>query len=572
MFIMEQEKLTKITFFTGYNYHLRYFNIKRKIKNLDINAEMLQEIINEEYKPLIFEGGEISKNGQKIFDIKKIQAHFKSKGPKQNQNYSYLKKTIKSIPYTEEAKYYLMVEIISETTQYCADLASILIGLKDFGTKKSTFSQIKDARIKKWYLDYKTPSMDDFLNIFNFPQLSKLTPEERFAINLKFEELNWSLIKIGKYYSYNYDYLYTPYRHGMKGSFWREGADNIFCRTLTKDKRYNLFHLSKNRIDECLEIADLIYFIFHNDLQKILFSKGLSPLFKNFRLKLPKAPEIPNQSFNPKDIKEKLPYLRDLKLNCFNSNDIGSIHEFCKNSENNINFQYVKPKNGVPHFKLDCIQYFLDEFYSFSKKIKEKEYIIISISPLALFIELLYISLRNNSRYNLMFELIGDSIFNYLVVEKNLDFVFNDLSKTINRAKQFKGITDEIVEDFIILIGLNYYKDIIEGIQISDKEISYLIYIYKCKITRRINRINFMKKSCPDIILNTLVQILIVGCLTEYNHLQQFAKELKINNLDDFLRKCYDYISNSIKNELEIDFLLELVNFLYETTNFLDKF
>ena len=62
---LEQENLTKIVFFTGYNYHLRYYNIVRKIDDLEKNAQRLQKIVNDDYKPLIFKGGEIQKKGKK---------------------------------------------------------------------------------------------------------------------------------------------------------------------------------------------------------------------------------------------------------------------------------------------------------------------------------------------------------------------------------------------------------------------------------------------------------------------------------------------------------------------------
>jgi len=85
-------------FFTGYNYHLRYYNIVRKIDDLEKNALRLQKIVNDDYKPLIFKGGEIREKGRKIFDVKEIKIDLKTN----NSRDSYFTKKITSIPYTEE--------------------------------------------------------------------------------------------------------------------------------------------------------------------------------------------------------------------------------------------------------------------------------------------------------------------------------------------------------------------------------------------------------------------------------------------------------------------------------------
>ena len=563
---METEKVTKIAFFTGYNYYLRYFNIKRKHEDLKNNAERLQTIINEEHKPFIFKGGELVRNGKKIFDVTKIQATMKTKEPTRG---SYTKK-FTSIPYTEQALHYLMVEIIIETTQYCADLASIILGLKDFRSSKSTYSQIEDVRIKKWYRDYEKPSLEEFLDIFDLPQFHELTPEERFNISLKIDELKWNLNKIGKFYWYNYDYLYTPIRHGMKGTFFKDKENHVFCKTLTKDKKWNFYHLSENRIKECLQIAELIYTIFNKYLQEILFSRGLSPLFKNIRFNVPKGPPLHVESFDPKCITIKFIDLIEITVHHFTTDDISSLHKFASNPRNNIDYNYIKNENGVSLFKLDGTPYYLDELFSFSKKLSEKKFLIITNSPFAYFVELMYISLRIKPLDNVLFEQVRDSIFNYLAVEKNIDYVLENPSKIIHRTNQLKWITDKLVEDFVILASLNYYKETIDNSQFKDKEFNYFCYIYEKKITRFLNMKELFSDSSPDIILQVLVDILIINSLIGHKSIMKYADGLKLENLEPFLTRCTDLISKATTVGLNLEFLLLLLDFLYDTTTNLE--
>lgn len=563
---MEIEKVTKIAFFTGYNYSLRYFNIKRKYEDLRNNAERLQTIINEEHKPFIFKGGELVKNGKKIFDVTKIQATMKTKEPKQG---SFTKK-FTSIPYTEQALHYLMVDIILEATQYCADLASVILGLKDFRSSKSTYSQIEDVRIKKWYRDYEKPSLEEFLDIFDLPPFYKLTPEERFNISLKYDELKWNLNKIGKFYWYNYDYLYTPIRHGMKGTFFKDEKNHVFFKTLTKDKKWNLYYLSESRINECLQISELIYIVFNNYLQEILFSRGLSPLFKSIRIKVLKGPTLPVESFDPTLITIKFIDLPEIIVHHFTTNDISSLHQFANNPQNNIDYKYIKNINGISLFKLDGTPYYLDELFSFSKKLSEKIYLIITNSPFAYFVELMYISLKIKPLDKVLFEQVGDSIFNYLAVEKNIDYVLEDPSKIIHRTNQLKAITDKLVEDVVILTGLNYYKETIDNSQFNDKELIYFCYIYEKKIIRFLNMKGLFSDSSPDIILQVLVDILIINSMMGPKSIMKYADALKLKNLEPVLTKCVYLISKSTQEGLNLEFLLLLLDFLYDTTSSLE--
>lgn len=562
---LKREDLTKIMFFVGYNYHLRYYNIVRKIEDLEKNALRLQKLVNDNYQPLLFKEGEIKKNGKKIFDIKEVNIHYESKISK----VASFTKNFTSLLYTEESKYYLMIDIISETTQYCSDLASIIIGLKEFDTNKGTFFQINDATIKNWFSDLTKPSLKDFEKILNLMPLNELPSEERFKITLKHDAFLWNLNKIGRFYSYNYDYLYTPFRHGMKGSFHKDSDNQIFCRTLTKDKKWNFYYLSDNRISECKEIADLIFNIFHNELNPILFGKVLSPSLGKFRIQVSDAPNLPIKLFNPEDIKKEFTTIKNIKINAFHMKDFASIHEFAKITESKISFKYKKMKKGTSLFTIDGSDYYLDSFFSFFKKIKKNEYIIIYSSPLAFFVELAYISITSNEIHDFKISQIKDIIFHYLTMEKELDFFLEDPSKIPYRTKQFKTLTNEIIMDFILLIGLYFNDKIYRKVQFSDEEIDYLVYIQEKRIIRLIHGMNLIIKFPSDIMIQILFQLLIINYL-KTNQIEQFCKELNIKNINDFLETSVGYLENSVKKDLDLEILLKFLDYLFDFINHLE--
>ncbi len=563
---MENDKLTKIVFFTGYNYHLRYYNIQRKIKNLNANAERFQKAVTDNFKPLTFAGGEVKKDGKKLAEIKGFKIDIKSN----IKNLTSRLKKVSTIPYTEECKYYLMVEIISETTQYCADLASIIIGLKDFKTNRSTYSQIADAKLKKWYQTLQEPSLRDFLEIFNLNPLNEIPLEERFMVGLKYDQFLWNLNKIGKFYGYNYDYLYTPFRHGMKGSFWKDSENRVFCRTLTRDKKFNLFYLSDNRINECQEIAEIIFTIFHTDLGPILFKKVLPSSFTKHQITALKAPQLPKISFNPENLKKKFESLRGIKIHHFFSGDVASINDFSRNHENNIKYNFIKMKKGTSYCKIDGVNYYLDEFFSFSKKINKSDYIVIVNSPLAYYIELAIINNRTGELYDLMMGEFREFIFQYLAMEKDFDYVFEDPLKIVQRKNQILVRTEEILNDFIGLIGLYNNHKIYETLQFSEGELDFLIYVQKKNMIRLFNMKNYMKKLYPDIILQIVLQLLLINYFKP-NQIKTYLKELHVKDIKLFLKTSDSYLSNSAKNQLNFDKLLAFLNFLFDTINDLGK-
>ncbi|KKN54967.1 hypothetical protein LCGC14_0586890 [marine sediment metagenome] len=54
-----------------------------------------------------------------------------------------------------------------------------------------------------------------------------------------------------------------------------------------------------------------------------------------------------------------------------------------------------------------------------------------------------------------MMNQIKESIYNYLAIEKDFGYLLQDPSKIKHRADQFTALANEIMKDFILLIGLH---------------------------------------------------------------------------------------------------------------------
>ncbi len=90
-------------------------------------------------------------------------------------------------------------------------------------------------------------------------------------------------------------------------------------------------------------------------------------------------------------------------------------------------------KKGTSYCKIDGVKYYLDEFFSFSKKINESDYIVIVNSPLAYYVELAIINNRTGELYDFMMGEFKESIFQYIAMEKNVDYIFEDPLKIFHR-------------------------------------------------------------------------------------------------------------------------------------------
>ena len=533
--LMDQEELIKLTYFGGYNYFLRSCNIKRKIDNLETNSESLKNIIKKNYKPFIFQGGSLSKNGQEIAKVKKIEVKIES----EKKIISNKKLTVKSIDPEEKAKPFLIVDIIAETTQYCADLASAMIGLRDYQTNKFTYLNVKDSKIRDWYLKLDQPTFDDFLKILNFPKIHMIKPGERLSLNLKYERILWKLKKIGKFYNNYYKYIYTPYRHNMKISFWEDDAGRIWCRTLTEDKKYNFFYISQDRLNQCLDIVETIYDIFHNELGSILFSKHFTLFKQEKKIREIKAPSLPYYPVNDKII-QIFDNLKEFSIHYFPINDIPKISKFINSRKTNIKFKYFKKTNTI---SIDGKKYLLDEFWAYYNKFNKNELLLLYSCPLSLFIELAVFTVRENNILNEMYKNSKDIVLNYLVI-KDISFFSKNIVK---RVEMMNSLVDQIMNDFLILFSIYVNSEKYERITFKEEEINYLKFHYETKILKILNQGEYMKKFYEDHYINLFILILII------DYFQDYSSEI-------------DSLSKTMKNDLNVD-IKELAQILIKIKN-----
>lgn len=179
---MKVPNMNKEFFLRNYNYHFRFANIKRKIRDYQLNAEKLQEVMETIYKPIKIKGV-LREKGKKIFEHEGIFLTMISdviEGPtKIRKKYYMLSKK-------EQIKYLLLLEIISETTQYCADLAAIMISLRDFNKNKLSIVNITDIINRRLNLSNKI-TIHHFL-VNDIQAFLKFNNTNQFGIEINYNK------------------------------------------------------------------------------------------------------------------------------------------------------------------------------------------------------------------------------------------------------------------------------------------------------------------------------------------------------------------------------------------------
>ncbi len=563
-------KLQKDFFLKNYSYYFRFCNIKRKIRNLESYSSDLSEIIQEEYKPFILKEAELRYKKQKLADIKKFKITVSDK--LEIEDPKSLKLTFYSIPPSEQAKYLLFLEIISETTQYCADLASVLISLKNYEKNKLSIIRIHDKSIREWYKDKKKPSLNDFLKILNYPPLNTLPLEKRFYITIRYDKLYWTLKEIGKFYNDYYKYIYTPYRHNMKIFLLKSQKDDIFFFRLDDDGTYHGMNFPKAKIlDRCQEIATLIYEIFKDYLEVILFGKILAPTLKNLGIELPKAPVMPIIHFNADNINKKLNISTGLKISHFLIDDIPSIFKYFKSRNIDENIKYKKKKDGVDLIKIYNDLLYLDDFWAHITSFGESEYLILSSSPLSYSTEMMYIKLNQNLNLHNMLRLVNISLLYYIDGVKSLIILPKAASpKLLKEIGRFNHISNKIINSLKFLFSLYYNKDFIIHYKFSSDEISFFIYIFERQIIRLLFTKTYVKRLFFDQILEILIKALIINFFSKEHHIfKTISNFIQNDKLELFLECSKNLIMNLINSNFNFEILYTFVYSLYCFSNFI---
>jgi len=98
---------------------------------------------------------------------------------------------------------------------------------------------------------------------------------------------------------------------------------------------------------------------------------------------------------------------------------------------------------------------------------------------------------------------------------------------------------------------------------------NFLIYIQKKILIRLIHRKNLIAKLPSDIMLQIIFQLLIINYF-KTNQIDNFNRELRIKDVDHFLKSSVNYLVNSVKKNLDLEILLDFMNYLFNFINHLE--
>lgn len=553
-------KLQKDFFLKNYSYYFRFSNIKRKIKNLESYTNDLRKIIQEEYKPFIFKDAELRYKKQKLAGIKEFKITISDQTKIEDPKFPKL--SFDSIPPSEQARYLLYLEIISETTQYCADLASVMISLKNYEKNKLSIIHIRDKAIRDWYTDEKIPSLNDFFKILDYPSLQKLPLEKRFDITIRYEKLYWTLKEIGKFYNEYYKYIYTPYRHNMKIFLLKSQKNEIFFFRLDDDGTYHGMNFPKEKIlDRCEEITNLTYRIFTEYLEIILFGKILAPTVKNLGVELSKAPKMPIVHFEADNINKNLNIPTGLKIYHFLIDDIPTILKFFKSRHLDDNIFYQREKEGVDIIKIYKDSLYLDDFWAYTIYLGGLEYLILSSSPLSYSFELMYIKLNQNLILDNMLRLLIISFLYYVDEVKSLIILPKAGSpKLIQEMGRFNHISEKINKSLKYLFSFYFNKNFIIQYNFSSSEISFFIYIFERKFIPLLFRKTYTKRFLFNQIIEILINALIIHFFSKEHQIFKIISNFFQNDkLDLFLETSKNLIMNLINSYFNFEILFTFI-------------
>ena len=87
---------------------------------------------------------------------------------------------------------------------------------------------------------------------------------------------------------------------------------------------------------------------------------------------------------------------------------------------------------------------------------------------------------------------------------------------------------------------------------------------------RLLNMKNYMKKLHPDIIIQIMFQLLIINYFRT-NQVDTYVEEIGIKNSSSFLETSITFLSNSVKNKLDLESLLTFLNYLFDLINLLQE-
>lgn len=571
---MTSSNMNKEFFLRNYNYHFRYVNINRKIKKFEENSRDLEKILRESYKPTKIRST-ISSKGKKVFEHEGIVLTITSdvlEGPLK------IKKKYFTLPKKEQVKYLLFTEIISETVQYCADLASIILSLRDFKKKKLSIVDITDTYLKEWYMDFEKPDLEEFLEILNYPQLNELDREQRFYFELLYDEFQMKLKLIGAFYCFHYDNIYVPYRHGMRIFLQKdkEGAVYFFC--LSKEGNFKRVDFKKNVLEQCAKISEFIFEIFEKQLALLIETK----IYEKFALLehrlvddlIPTPINLPLIEFDPKIVNQKLDLSNEITIFHFLVNDLDSFIKLNNIQNLKIKISYSRKQKEKNIIIIDGYTNYLDSFWSLRIPREKNAFIILSCCPLAYSIETILLKLQTDPYYSRIFQEIKDSIKFFLTVEMKEKYTEPIYFEIPIRRDFDKDYLDyqifRIAEEITLVIGFYCFKDFLNDFNFQEEEIEYLKMLIKQKIIKSIHLKNFLNKLEPEKAVFCLVDMLFFKRVLKDEEIPESLKNnLDYANLYKFLEESNNILLEITNTNINLDEILKFLNLIYDHSKFL---
>ncbi|MBA7520581.1 hypothetical protein ES705_12677 [subsurface metagenome] len=78
-----------------------------------------------------------------------------------------------------------------------------------------------------------------------------------------------------------------------------------------------------------------------------------------------------------------------------------------------------------------------------------------------------------------------------------------------------------------------------------------------------------MAKLPSDIMLHIIFQLLIINYF-KTTQIDNFNRELRIKDVDHFLKSSVNCLVNSVKKDLDLEILLDFMNYLFNFINHLE--
>ncbi|MBA3045302.1 MAG: hypothetical protein FP824_03725 [Euryarchaeota archaeon] len=163
------------------------------------------------------------------------------------------------------------VEVVINTVQYAADLAAIIITLKEdipnLQKRLMSIHETGSGSILEFYQNIKNRPIDYFIDIFGY---TKIDDNKVESLNKSAEKLQAKLNEIAEFYIQYYPF-YTSYKHGLRIFPMKNTETNeIMIFEAKKDYTYTIYEYGGKWYSKYLILTQDIYEIFTRIIAKRL--------------------------------------------------------------------------------------------------------------------------------------------------------------------------------------------------------------------------------------------------------------------------------------------------------------